>query len=282
MINVAARCRLAEGRPGLQGRTLPSRGFTLLEVMIALAILGVSLVALAGINTGAMNMHAFSKRLTVATLLARSKMADIESKLQSDGLPSDDETEDGNFEADGYPEFKWRAEIIRPKTEDINTANLLAMTGTGLTGDSSGAAAGGPLAGLTGMLGGGAPGAGTGSGPATAGMGGMLGSAMQGQFQRMLDDLGKAMREVRLTVSWQNGKQVDKFTVVTHVVSFGPGSDQANVAAGQAPTMPGYGTPGGPMNPQLMQNLQRQLGGPQLRGWPPAGSGVAPLGGGSR
>jgi prepilin-type N-terminal cleavage/methylation domain-containing protein len=76
-------------------------GFTLLEVMIAMAILSVALVALAGINSGAMNMHAYSKRLTVATFLARSKMADLEQKLQSEGLPADDEADDGTFEEEG-------------------------------------------------------------------------------------------------------------------------------------------------------------------------------------
>ncbi|HCF60410.1 MAG TPA: hypothetical protein DFS52_20720, partial [Myxococcales bacterium] len=117
--------RAARGAPG---------GFTLLEVMIAMAILSVSLVALAGINSGAMNMHSYAKRLTVATMLARGKMADLEQKLQSEGLPTDDDLEEGNFEEEGYPQFRWQAQIIRPKTEEISVDNLMAMTGMGLTG----------------------------------------------------------------------------------------------------------------------------------------------------
>ena len=42
----------------------PSRsGFTLLEVMISLAILAVSLVAISGLTGGAIAMEAYSRRL---------------------------------------------------------------------------------------------------------------------------------------------------------------------------------------------------------------------------
>ncbi|MGI5863430.1 MAG: type IV pilus modification PilV family protein [Myxococcales bacterium] len=250
-------------------------GFTLLEVMIAMAILSVSLVALAGINSGAMSMHSYAKRLTVATMLARSKMADIEQQLQSEGLPMDDELEEGTFEEEGYAEFRWQAQIIRPKTEDISVDNLMAMTGLGLTGGDEGG--GDPLdmlgsladqfvgdpAAIGGTLSGGAAGLAS----AAAGAGDMLGGVMQSQLQRMLDDLGKTMREVRLTVSWGKGQNTDQFTVVTHVVSLGAGTDQAQSdvvaqqatkaledaaqgAGGNLPIMPGatgLTRPGGPL-----------------------------------
>ncbi len=226
-----------------------ARGFTLLEVMISLAILSVALVAIAGINSGAMNMHLYAKRLTIGTLLARGKMAAIESKLQAEGLPSDDNAEDGAFDEDGFPDYHWEAQIIRPKTENVNVANLLAMTGMGLEGpgkSKDGKGSADPMSGLlsqvSGVLGGGAPGT-MGAGAAGAagaaamagGAGGLLGGAMSAQFQKMLDDLGKTVREVRLTVSWKNGKQLEKFTVVSHFVSLGAGTDQAQSdAAAQA------------------------------------------------
>ena len=46
-----------------------SRGFTLLEVMISLGILAVGLVAISDLNGGAVQMHAYSRKATVATLL---------------------------------------------------------------------------------------------------------------------------------------------------------------------------------------------------------------------
>ncbi|HEY3445711.1 MAG TPA: prepilin-type N-terminal cleavage/methylation domain-containing protein [Myxococcales bacterium] len=232
-------------------------GFTLLEVMIALAILAVSLVAVAGINASAIDMHAYSKRLTVATMLARSKMADIETKLMSEDLPADDSGEEGSFEEDGFPEYKWKAEIIRPKTENVTPAQLLSMAGLDSadpsksgSSSSSGSAGGG----LLGMLGG-ATGAASAGGlsqgqgslmsAAASGGAGMLGGMMTGQVQTMIDLLGKSVREVHLTVSWQTGKTVDKFTVVTHVVSFGRDTaiNNSDPAAQAAASGSGTGNP---------------------------------------
>ncbi|MFL5410893.1 MAG: prepilin-type N-terminal cleavage/methylation domain-containing protein, partial [Myxococcales bacterium] len=62
------------------------RGFTLLEVMISLAILAVALVALSGLNGGAVQMQAYARRATQATLLLRGKMSDIEEQLQKEGF----------------------------------------------------------------------------------------------------------------------------------------------------------------------------------------------------
>ena len=241
-------------------------GFTLLEVMISLAILAVSLVAVAGINASAIDMHAYSKRLTVATMLARSKMADLESKLMSEDLPADDSGEEGTFEEDGFPEYRWRAEIIRPKTEDVSPASLMAMAGfdsgdPSKSGSASSPSPSSPTSGLMGMLGtaaGGAPqGQSTLMAAAATGGAGLLGGAMSGQLQTMLDMLGKSVREVRLTVSWQTGKTVDQFTVVTHVASFG--RDTASNNSDPAAQGGNSGLPGVLGNPALQQNLLKNL-----------------------
>ena len=46
------------------------------------------------------------------------------------------------------------------------------------------------------------------------------------QFQQMVDQLTKSVREVHLTVTWKEGKLTESFDIVTHVVSLGPGSDR--------------------------------------------------------
>ena len=204
----------------------------------------------------AIDMHAYAKRLTVATLLARSKMADLESQLMSEDLPADDTAEEGTFEDDGFPEYHWHAEIIRPKTENVTPAQLLSMAGLDAmdpNSSKSGSSSSSSSSGLMGMLGAatGAPsgmsqGQGTMMASAASGGAGLLGGAMTGQVQTMLDMLGKSVREVHLTVSWKTGKVVDKFTVVTHVVSFGRdtatnNSDPAAQAAqGGIPGLPGF------------------------------------------
>ncbi len=211
-------------------------GFTLLEVIVALAILAVSLVAIAGINSSAIDLHVYSKHLTIATLLARGKMAELESQLQSEGFPSDDKVEDGNFEEEGFEAFRWRAEIVRPKTEDIDPKLLVGSLGNAFSAllpqSSAGSSTANAAAGFE----------------ATP-----LGGMMATQLTRMLQELGKAMREVRLTILWGQGNQVDQFSITTHVVSLGQGTDRAasekdpNAAATE-------GTPGAPGGPNNLFN----------------------------
>jgi general secretion pathway protein I len=64
------------------------RGFTLLEVMIAVAILGLSLTAIFSSEVGAANVAARARRQNVAATLARCKMGEIEEIIAIEGLPA--------------------------------------------------------------------------------------------------------------------------------------------------------------------------------------------------
>ncbi len=66
---------------------------------MALAILGVALLAIFDLNAGAVNSHAYAKRLTVATMLARSKMTDLEQELYDKGFDNDDQETLGRLQA---------------------------------------------------------------------------------------------------------------------------------------------------------------------------------------
>jgi general secretion pathway protein I len=217
------------------------KGFTLLEVVVALAILGVSLVAILNINAQSIQAHQFSKRLTVATLLARGKMVDLEQKLHDEPMPVDDEEEGGDFSEEGWPMMKWRAKIIAPKTNGLSPDQLIgALLNLPLGGDSKdgqGGVLSGLFSGAGGKAGAKSQGAGAGAiGGAASALGPMAGLA-QGQFTQMVDQLQKSVREVHLTVSWKEGRQTETIDLVTHVVSLGPGSDRnggAAAANGQA------------------------------------------------
>lgn len=224
-----------------------ARGFTLLEVVVAIAILGMSLLAVFQLNAGAVAMHGYTKRLTVATLLARSKMTDLEQELYDKGFSVDDQEESGDFSSEGWSSFKWTAKIIAPKTDGVSPEQLmgaifnLPMGAGGLSslfgGNSSGAAKDGKSdsAASASSL---PPGA------SAAGGLGAAGGLMQGQFTQMVDQLTKAVREVHLTVYWKDGKTTETVDVTTHLVAFGPGgdrngasqtpADQAAAAAGAA------------------------------------------------
>jgi general secretion pathway protein I len=67
---------------------MTGRGFTLLEVMIAVAILGLSLTAIFSSEVGAANVAARARRQNIAATLARCKMGEIEQVIAIEGLPA--------------------------------------------------------------------------------------------------------------------------------------------------------------------------------------------------
>jgi general secretion pathway protein I len=211
------------------------RGFTLLETVVALAILAMALMAIFDLNSGAVSNHVYTKRLTVASFLARSKMTDLEQKLYDEGFPTDDDEESGDFSDEGWPQYKWRAKIIAPKTDGVSPDQLIGAIFNLPIGESDG-----DMGGIAAMFGGAAGGDAKGGGgpvPAGGGMGGMAGLA-QPMFTQMIEQITSAVREVHLTVTWREGKQVESMDLVTHVVSLGPGSDRnggAAAARGQQP-----------------------------------------------
>lgn len=224
------------------------RAFTLLEVVVAMAILGVSLLAILDINSTAIAAHIYARKLTVATILARSKMTDIEQKLYDEPLPADDDEDAGDFSQEGWPSYKWRAKVIAPRTNGLTPEQLFtALFNLPMGGDSKDGAPS-PLAALFGMGGSGGAGGLAGAAAALApggaagaagGMGGLMGALgganpLSMLTQQMTDTLTKSVREVHLTVSWKEGKQTESIDLVTHVVSMGPGSDRNGGAAAMA------------------------------------------------
>jgi general secretion pathway protein I len=213
-----------------------TRGFTLLEAIIAMAILALSLMAIFQISSQAVYAHVYAKKLTVATLLARSKMVDLEQELYDKGFGLDDDEQAGDFSDEGWASYKWRAKIVAPKTNGLTPDQLIGAIFNLPTGGGEGEGGGG-MGAIAGLFGGGKPPPGAPPGDPKAGMLGMLGPAAgiaQQQFQTMIDTLQKSVREVHLTVSWKEGKLTESIDLVTHVVSLGPGSDRNGGAAGQA------------------------------------------------
>ena len=185
------------------------RGFTLLEVMISLAILAVALVALSSLNGGAVAMHAYGRRATEATLLLRGKMLDVEDDLQKNGFSDFDDEKHGDFTDEGAPGYAWSAEILKPDVQ-LDPGQLLNLLGAGAQGQG-GQAKGGSIAGaasalatsLLGGQGGPQPASGAGLGSLLAGP---LGGVLQTQATTFIETLKKSVREIRLTVSWPEGK----------------------------------------------------------------------------
>jgi general secretion pathway protein I len=219
--------------------------------MVALSILALSLTAIFSINSSSVYGHVYAKKLTVATMLARSKMTDLEQELFDKGFQTDDDEQGGDFSDEGWPSYKWRAKIMAPKTNGMSPDQLIGAIFNLPLGGGGKDGKGSLMDGIAGMFGGGKtpPGAPPGGISGAAGIAGAMGPAaglMQTQFQQLVDVLTKSVREVHLTVTWKEGKLTESFDIVTHVVSMGPGSDRNGGAAaaalaqsGQNPNMAG-------------------------------------------
>ncbi len=97
--------RLALHRQPCQpARRVDAQGVTLLEVMVALGIVAIVLVAVYRLQIQAISMERVSQFYTQAPLLAQKLVAEIE--LQTPDLPA---KEDGDF-GDDYPGYSWAIE----------------------------------------------------------------------------------------------------------------------------------------------------------------------------
>jgi general secretion pathway protein I len=102
------RYRYLKNQPGFS-RTLS--GFTLLEVMIALAVMSIVLVSVYRMHSQSLTMNTAARFYTLAPLLAQNKMAELET-LSSDGFPDDS----GDF-GDQYPGYSWRSSLADVSSE---------------------------------------------------------------------------------------------------------------------------------------------------------------------
>ena len=97
-------------------------GFTLLEVLIAVVILGSSLAVLLSSVNRNLILASDSKNLSIARMLAQNRMSEIELE----GYPEITE-EDGEFEE--YPGFKWYLSVtpleITTLETDIRVVRML-------------------------------------------------------------------------------------------------------------------------------------------------------------
>ena len=204
------------------------RGFTLLEVMVALGILAGALLAVSEIVSGALRNHVRARNLEVATLLARGKMVALEEQYADKGFKTFDEEEDGTFDDEGHPEVRWRVAVKMP-TVELGADQVVNL----LTGSSD------RIAGLLSAIGGGSGSSGSSGSSSSSGssasadksqqvsqllgpLQGMITSTMQGVATKLGEQLKSSVRQVSLTVSWKDGGTEEHLTVTTDMVVLAP------------------------------------------------------------
>lgn len=256
------------------------RGFTLLEVLVAIAILGMGLTVILSAQAGLFASSDRAARMTIATGLARCHMNEAELKLLKDGYPFIDTREQGpccNEESSDGFECYYKVERVElpelPELPDPTESSAGTDTAAGAVdiGDSLGssdlkdlassASQFGALGGLTSLqgdgvsalagdnsLGGIASMLGAGAGD-TSGFNSMISSLMALVYPNLKLMLEASIRKVTVVVSWKEGSVDRELSVVQFVASpqqggFDPFAEEALDNLSNSLPAAGTGAPG--------------------------------------
>ena len=96
-------------------RRSSEHGFSLLEVMVSIAILAIALVTLTRTVTGDVRATYHSRMVTAATFLARTKISSLEQNILEVGFSEMEGEDEGDFTEEGFPRFKWYAAVEKVK-----------------------------------------------------------------------------------------------------------------------------------------------------------------------
>lgn len=195
------------------------RAFSLLEVMISLAILVTALTLLVEVQATAILMTKEGERLVTASNLAQEKSAEIVLRLESEGFTDVDVCESGEF--DDFGDEVLDAEF-GDRLDDYHFEWCVSTVDVALAGD---------IAGMAGGLAGGGyfPGEGAGQAGASldaaSALGGAPDLASMGLGPEQISEmLGKYVREVRVRIWWGQDskhaeKEGDEVVVITHAIN---------------------------------------------------------------
>ncbi len=202
------------------------RGFTLLEVLVAVAILGLGLTVILSSQVGLFGSSQRSANLALATNLARCRMGEVEVKLMKEGYPLADESDEGQCcedETDKDYTCAWKIERVQLPEPASLDANPAGDGGLDLSTPNAGLPSGGPAAGGSlgpmgalasvqqsngAVLGDGGVGGlanlmSAASAGGTQGMAPMLMSMVYPDLKPMLE---ASIRKVTVTVKWREGR----------------------------------------------------------------------------
>ncbi|MEI6080509.1 MAG: prepilin-type N-terminal cleavage/methylation domain-containing protein [bacterium] len=175
-----------------------NKGFTLIEVMIALMILAITLIALSSGQGVALSSTRKAKLTTMATIAAKNMMADIEIMSEVKGVTyvkDLGEKAEGEFTDDEYKGWKWTREV-KEVTFPLSAIMKMFTAQEKAAGESEGEQT---------PLGGGAE--------------AQILDLVSTNIEKLMKD---SIREITVTVSWpvKAGKAFSSMKLVYYVVDF--------------------------------------------------------------
>jgi general secretion pathway protein I len=157
------------------------QGFTLLEVMIAVTLMLIAWTSIFATQSSSQNITWKSTKLNEVTMLARSKMSEIETEIEGKSFEEVKKEEAGTF-PQPWSDYSWKKEI-----KEVEFPNLSLQGGGGSGGGSS--------------------------------EDGESKSQPNAELERLTKlitkFLSQSIREVRLTLSWKQGANDTSFTLTT-------------------------------------------------------------------
>ncbi|MEM9693981.1 MAG: prepilin-type N-terminal cleavage/methylation domain-containing protein [Myxococcota bacterium] len=190
----------------MRGQHRIRRGFTLLEVMVAVAILGLGLTAILSAQFTSVAATAHARHMSLATGLARCKMSEVEELLRIEGYPELELVESGPCcEGDNNPQFSCEWSVQKPVFPefsaqldldaglDLDSTPAGNITETAKNIDPNDPSSIGEVAGAL---------AGGGQGEA---MGGVVGLVMPFVYPSMKSIFEASARKAIVTVTWVEG-----------------------------------------------------------------------------
>jgi prepilin-type N-terminal cleavage/methylation domain-containing protein len=193
------------------------RGFTLLEVLVAVSILGLGLTVILSSQASLLATSNKAEKLSLAVSLLRCRMSETELELIRKGYPLVDESHEGDCCMDGESDngfsCSWKIERVKLPEASLGAIDQL----TELTAD------GGPAAAAElGALGSDMGGLAAAIGPMAMGM-------VYPQLKPMLE---ASIRKVTVTISWKEGKLDRKLDLVQFVTDPQQGQMETDIDAG--------------------------------------------------
>ena len=182
-----------------------SAGFTLLEVLIALAILTVGLMVVMRVMGQAALVSNYQDQQITAANLARRKMVDLELEIEKKGFGTDETEECGTFLEDLADEL----DGPQPMLESFEYCWTLKKVELPLPMDMLGGKKDKDESGGSGI----SADRGQAQNPLAAGLPGGISPEAAGE------QLGTAVRQLRLTIKWKTGNLPQELTVTTHLVN---------------------------------------------------------------
>lgn len=232
-------------------RAANRRGFTLLEVMVAIAILGLGLTTILSSQVGLFANTTHAGQLSIATGLVRCKMSEIEVELLKEGYQLIDQSDEGQCCEDSeQSDFTchWKIEKVElpmPPEGDV-FAGMDGEEGAegaeGMPGplgalaaieQSEGAILGGEadLGSISDLMSGSGMPSGM-AGMAMGGVGSMAPMVMGIVYPELKAMLEASIRRVSVEVTWKEGSQDRKLEVVQFVTNPTQGGIDPTAAEG--------------------------------------------------